>query len=125
MASNNKAIVEKVNAAFAENNPEVFLENCKDNVAWNMVGDETRTGVETIRTWMKSMGDMEPPKFTVDNLIGEGDIVIANGDMTMKNKEGKDESYSYCDVYKFDGDKIAELTSYVVKTDKTAKQAKA
>lgn len=125
MATNNKAIVEKVNAGFAANNPEVFLENCKDNVKWNMVGDDTRTGVDTIRTWMKSMGDMEPPKFTVDNLVGEGDIVVANGDMTMKNKEGKDEAYSYCDFYKFDGGKIAELTSYVVKTDKTAKPANA
>lgn len=125
MADTNKQIVEKVNAAFAENNPEVFLGFCKDDVKWNMVGDEIRTGVDTIREWMKSMGDMEPPKFTVENLFGEGDIVAANGDMTMKNKEGKDESYSYCDVYKFEDGKIAELTSYVVKTGATAKEAKA
>ena len=90
-----------------------------------MVGEETRTGVETIRNWMKSMGDMEPPKFTVDNLIGEGDIVVSNGNMTMKNKEGKNESYSYCDFYRFEGNKIAELTSYVVKTTDAAKPAKA
>jgi ketosteroid isomerase-like protein len=125
MAASNKTIVKKVNAAFADNDPEVFLKNCKANVVWNMVGEETRTGVETIRNWMKSMGDMEPPKFTVDNLIGEGDIVVSNGNMTMKNKEGKNESYSYCDVYRFEGNKIAELTSYVVKTTDAAKPAKA
>ena len=125
MVQTNKQTVEKVNDGLAKNDPEVFLSNCRDDVKWNMVGDDTRTGVETIRTWMKSMGDMEPPKFTVDNLIGEGNVVVANGDMTMRNKEGKDESYSYCDVYNFQDGKIAELTSYVVKTSNTAKQAKA
>jgi hypothetical protein len=43
----------------------------------------------------------------------------------MKNKEGLTESFSYCDVYRFEGGKIAELTSYVVKTADTAKQAQA
>lgn len=125
MADTNKQIVEKVNDGFAKNQPEVFLGFCKDDVKWNMVGDETRTGVDTIRQWMKSMGDMEPPKFSVANLVAEGDVVVANGDMTMKTKEGTIDSYSFCDVYRFESGRIAELTSYVVKTTDTAKQAKA
>jgi ketosteroid isomerase-like protein len=125
MSNTNKQIIEKVNAAFAENNLEGFLENCKDDVKWTMAGEKIRTGVDTIRDWMKSMGEMEPPKFTVSNLVGEGDIVVANGDMNMKNKEGQTESYSYCDIYRFEGGKIAELTSYVVKTGDAAKQAQA
>jgi hypothetical protein len=34
--------------------------------------------------------------------------------MTMKaeNEEG---NYSYCDIYRFSGDKVSELRSYVVK----------
>ena len=125
MSITNKQIVEKVNAGFGANDPEVFLENSKNDVRWTMAGEETRTGVDTIRDWMKSMGEMEPPKFTVSNLIGERDIVVANGDMTMKNKEGQTESYAFCDVYRFEGGKIGELTSYVVKTGETAKQAQA
>jgi hypothetical protein len=30
------------------------------------------------------MGNMEPPKFTVNNVIAEGDFVVAYGEMTMK-----------------------------------------
>ena len=30
-------------------------------------------------------------------------------------ENGTETSYSYCDVYKFSGDKIAELRSFVVK----------
>lgn len=125
MANMNKQIVEKVNASFAEGETEVFLEHCKPDVVWKMVGEETRTGVDTIRKFMASMGDMEPPKFSAINVIGEGDYVAANGDMTMKNKEGKTESYSFCDIYRFDVGKIAELTSYVVSTGQKGVTAKA
>ena len=40
----------------------------------------------------------------------------------MTEKE-KTTPYSYCDVYRFSGDKIVELTSYVVKTAEQSKQA--
>jgi len=49
-------------------------------------------------------------------IIVEGDSVAAYGDMKMKDKEGKTVPYGYCDIYRFSGDKIAELRSFVVKT---------
>jgi uncharacterized protein len=58
----------------------------------------------------------EPPKFTViEPVIAEGDFVVSRGDMTMKDKHGQTGQYSYCDIYRFRGDKIAELNSFVVK----------
>jgi ketosteroid isomerase-like protein len=123
MSQKNKEIVEKVNAAFAENNPEVFLSNCADDVTWTMVGEKTNEGKKAIQEWLAEMKDMEPPKFTVDNTIAEGDSVVSCGDMTMKDKDGKVQYYSYCDIYRFENDKIAELTSYVIKTEKTGRTA--
>ena len=49
---------------------------------------------------MASM-DMEPPKFTVNSIIAEGDFVMVYGDMTMKEKDGKTVPYAYCDIYRF------------------------
>src|SRR3989442_13214809 len=69
MSVNNKAIVEKVNAAFAEGSTEGFLAFCAEDVAWTMVGDKTVQGKDAIRQWMASMGPMEPPQFTVHNVI--------------------------------------------------------
>lgn len=123
MSQKNKEIVEKVNAAFAENNPEVFLSNCAEDVTWTMVGEKTNKGKKAIRDWLAEMKDMEPPKFTVDRTIAEGDSVVCCGDMTMKDKEGKNQPYSYCDIYRFENDKIAELTSYVIKTEQTGRTA--
>jgi ketosteroid isomerase-like protein len=115
MATNNKEIVGKVNTAFAENSIDGFLSFCTDDVEWTMVGDKTVKGKDAVRDWMGSMATSEPPKFTVQNVVAEGDFVICYGDMVMK-EEGKLTPYSYCDVYRFRGDTIAELRSYVVKT---------
>lgn len=116
MSENNKAIVEKVNTAMGDGKTGDFLDLCADNVVWNMVGDKITEGKDAIREWMSSMGPSEPPKFTVDKLFADDDSAACYGDMTMKGKDGTKESYSYCDVYEFSGDKITRLNSYVVKT---------
>jgi uncharacterized protein len=119
MSAKNKEIVEKVNASFAEGSVEGFLSFCADNVTWTMVGNKTVNGKNAIREWMASM-DIEPPQFTVTNIIGEGDFVTAYGDMTMKDKDGKTAPYAYCDIYRFSDGKIAELNSFVIKTEAKA-----
>ena len=117
MSATNKEIVENVNAAFAEGSTEGFLSFCAEDVAWTMVGDKTVKGKDAIRQWMASMGHMEPPKFTVNHVIAEGDFVTAYGDMTMKDKDGKVVPYAYCDIYRFRGDKIVELSAFVIQTE--------
>lgn len=119
MSHKNKEIVKRVNTAFTENKPEDFLALCSEDVKWTMVGTEHKHGKTKIREWMKGMEGMDPPKFTVDQMIAEGDSVVCYGDMTMKNEAGVEGKYSYCDVYHFDGDEIDELRSFIVhhKTD--------
>ncbi|MGH9201103.1 MAG: nuclear transport factor 2 family protein [Vicinamibacterales bacterium] len=116
MSQRNKEIINQVNAAFAEGKPEKFLALCDENIKWTMVGDNTVKGKDAVRKWMAEMPS-EPPQFTVNNVIAEGDFVTAYGDMTMKEKDGKPGSYSYCDVYRLRGDKIVELSSFVIKTE--------
>ncbi len=116
MSEQNKEIVEKVNAAFAENSTEGFLSHCAEEVEMTMVGDKTVKGKEAIRQWMASM-DMEPPKIMVANVIAEGDFVAAHGSVIMKDKDGKTSPYSYCDIYRLRDGKIAELKAFVIKTE--------
>ena len=119
MAADRKAIVEKINAGFAENNLERVLSFCTDDFIWTMVGDTTVKGKDAIRKWMASM-DPEPPQFTIDQVVAEGDSVITRGDMMMKDtKEATAHSYSFCDIYRFEGDRVAELTAFVIRTDRT------
>jgi uncharacterized protein len=115
MSENNKAILEQGNAAIAEGNNEGLLLHCADDTEWTFVGDQTLKGKEAVRQYMAATY-IEPPKFTVTNLIAEGDFVTALGDITLKDKDGTAVHYTYCDVWRFRGDKIIELRAFVIKT---------
>lgn len=108
-------IVEKINAAFADNNIEGFLDYCSDDVVWTMVGHKTVNGKKEVRGFMDEMKSAEPPEFTVDRLFSTEDSAVCYGDMKMKDENGELTDYSYCDVYRFSGDKVTELLSYVIK----------
>jgi uncharacterized protein len=112
MSEKNKAILEAANAAIAEGNYEGFLSFCTDDTKWTFVGDKTLNGKEAVRQYMAETY-IEPPKFTVANLIAEGDFVTAVGDITLAAH------YSYCDVWRFRGDKMVELRAFVIKTEVT------
>ena len=119
MPVKNKEVIEKVNAAFARGDVEAILSYCADDFTWTMVGEKPVKGKAAVREWMRS-GPSEPPQFTVDAVLADGDFVTAFGDMTMKEKDGAVVPYSYCDVYRFSGDRIVELKAFVIKTDRAS-----
>ena len=120
MAENRKRIIHGINEGFAENNLEKVLAFCTDDISWTMVGDTTVKGKDAIRKWMASMNP-EPPQLTIQQTVGEGDFVIARGDMVMREKKsGSAIPYTFCDIYRFEGDKVAELTAFVIRTDKAS-----
>ncbi len=116
MSEKNKAILEEANAAVAEGNYEEFLSFCADDTEWTFVGDKTLKGKEAVRQYMAATY-IEPPKFTVDNSIAEGEFLTVLGDITLKDKDGKAVHHSYCDFWRFRGDKIVELKAFVIKTE--------
>ena len=118
MAANRKEIVQRINEGFAENDFEKVLSFCTDDFTWTMVGDTTVRGKDPIRKWMASM-DPQPPIFTIQQTVAEGDSVVTRGDMVMQDKKnGPSIPYTFCDIYRFAGDKVAELTAFVIRTDK-------
>jgi ketosteroid isomerase-like protein len=120
MAADQKQIVQRINDGFAENNLEKVLSFCTDDFTWTMVGETTVTGKDPIRKWIASMNP-QPPRFTIQQSVAEGNVVITRGDMTMQEKkDGPSIPYAFCDIYRFEGDKVAELTAFVIRTDKTS-----
>jgi ketosteroid isomerase-like protein len=114
MALSKKEIIRQVDEAFKRNDVEGFLAFCDDDFVWTMVGSDPVKGKDATRKWMAS-GPPEPPKFTVNTVVAEGDFVTSIGDMTM-NESGVVVPYAYCDVWRFRGDKIVELRAFVIKT---------
>jgi ketosteroid isomerase-like protein len=109
-------VVERINAAFARNDIEGFLVFCTDDFVWTMVGEAPIKGKDAIRRWMAN-SPPEAPTFSVDTLVVEGDVVVAQGDMTMR-EDGAPVAYSYCDVWRFRGRQAVELKSFVMRVDR-------
>lgn len=114
MIENNKAVLEKGNAAITEGDNEGFLSHCTEDTKWVFVGDRTLEGKEAVRQYMATTY-LEPPKFVIENLIAEGDFVTAIGRINLKDENGEMASNLYCDVWRFRDGKIAELKAFVIK----------
>ncbi|QSI31786.1 DUF4440 domain-containing protein [Variovorax sp. RKNM96] len=112
-AATHKAILEKANAAIIKGDYEGFLALCTEDTEWTFVGDRTLSGKEAVREWMAT-AYTEPPKFEVHQLIAEDDFVTALGEITLKDKSGKDTRHAYCDVWRFRDGRMAGLHAFVI-----------
>lgn len=115
MIESNKAILEKANAAFAKGDFEGFLSFCTEDTKWTYVGDRILNGKEAVRRYIAETYT-EPSKFTVENLIAEGEFVTLLGDIILEDENGKASHYSVCDVWRFRDGKMAELKAFVIKS---------
>lgn len=117
MYASNKQVVEKINDAFDKSDIDAFLSYCTENIAWNIIGDESFAGKDAIRNFMgKTQG--EPPEFSISEIVAEGNTVMCYGDMKMKNKQDEFDDYSFCDVYHFKDGKVEELLTFMAKHKK-------
>ena len=114
MAESNKSILEKANAAISRGDIEGFLSFCADDIEWTTVGDTTLKGKHAVRQMM-TREYVEPPKYTVTTLIGEGEFLTALGDIYAKDENGKEALHSYCDVWRFRDGKMVQLMAFVIK----------
>lgn len=113
MSANNKAILERANAAVAKGDHEGFLSHCTDDVEWVFVGDTALKGKDAVRRYMRATY-IEPPTFVVDQLIAEGEFVTAIGTIDLTDEAGRITHSAYCDVWRIRDGKLAELRAFVV-----------
>jgi uncharacterized protein (TIGR02246 family) len=113
MPTANTRTLEQANAAIAAGDHEGFLAHCTDDVVWYLVGGRTLRGKEAVRRYLNATY-LEPPRFTVTQLIAEGDFVTAIGDIAVAEATGRVTHSAYCDVWRLRDGKLAELRAFVV-----------
>lgn len=116
MSESNKHTLQKANAAVRAGDTEGFLACCADNVEWSTVGADTMRGKEAVRAWMTATY-LQPPQFTVQHMIAEGEHVVAVGTIDALDASGRSVMHAYCDVWRFDAGKMVELKAYVIAVD--------
>jgi ketosteroid isomerase-like protein len=107
----NQEILSKANIAFRKGDFEAFLTFCTDDTEWVYVGDQTVTGKEKLREYIKTV--YQESTFTEEKFIEQGHFLTVLGKIKLK-KDGKLMNYSYCDVWEFRDGKIAGLKAFVI-----------
>lgn len=110
---NLKLILQEANACIAVGDHEGFLKFCTKDTRWTFVGDRTLNGIDEVRAYM-SEAYKEPPKFEVALMIEEGNYLTAMGTISLLNENSEWVDYEYCDVWRFEDGKLAELKAFVV-----------
>lgn len=108
-----KAILTQGNAAVSRGDYDAFLAHCTEDTRWTFVGEQTLVGKAAVRAYMQQTY-RRPPEFTTTDLIQEGDMLIAIGEITLFDAAGKPARYAYSDAWRFRGPLIHELRAYVV-----------
>jgi uncharacterized protein len=114
MSETHKQILQAANSAIAKGDFDGFLKHCTDDTQWHFIGDRTLSGKDMVRQWMAE-SYKERPDFKVNHLISEGDWLTALGEITSKDAEGNEVNYAYCDVWRFEGERLAELRAFVIR----------
>lgn len=110
---NNKHTLQKANEAVQNGDNDKFLDYCTDDIIWHFIGDRTIAGKEAVRRYMYETYK-EPPRFDIEDLLADGDLVTAIGKISLADESGKAIDYSYCDVWRFRDGKMAELRAFVI-----------
>ena len=113
MSKTNASVLEAANAAITKGDYEGFLVYCTDDTEWTFVGERTLKGKEAVRQWMAT-AYKEPPTFDLQRTVAEDDTVVALGEITTEDDDGKPVRNAYCDVWRFRDGKMAGLQAFVI-----------
>lgn len=112
--SNNKETVNKYIDGFNANDHSKILACLTDNVIWELPGVYLKNGKEAFDQEIENEHFISPPEITISRLTEEKNIVIAEGQVKTKKKDGEVINLVFCDVFEMKNGLICKLTSYLM-----------
>ncbi len=113
MTTTNKQLLKKISEEFAKGNLQFCVAYLADNIKWNILGNSPIIGKEQVLEVSK-MQELESfPIITIKNVVAEGYYVVVESTGKAKTKNGKPYNQTYCEVFKFDDEKLQEITTYL------------
>ncbi|WP_423128778.1 nuclear transport factor 2 family protein [Gaoshiqia sp. Z1-71] len=117
----NKKTVEKYMEGFRRSDHQMILDCLTEDVVWKMPGVYTHYGKEEFDREIENDNFVGSPAIKVKRLIEENDIVIAEGTVQGKMKNGNSLDAVFCDVFEMTNGKISSLTSYLMSLNTSIK----
>ena len=110
----NKKVIETYMDGFRTSDHAKILSCLTDSVVWEMPGLFHLVGKEQFDKEIENPAFVGKPTITITRLVEEGNIVVAEGNVIGKFKDGGILDASFCDVFHFDNNKISRLTGYLM-----------
>jgi ketosteroid isomerase-like protein len=112
--SEQKKMVEKYMDGFRATDHEKILSCLTDDVIWELPGYYLHNGKAAFDKAIENPNADGHPDIKVIRLVEEGSIVVAEGTVKAKMKDGSKLDAVFCDVFHFTNGKISKLTSYLM-----------
>ena len=110
----NKKIVMQYMDGFNTSDHEKILSCLTDDVFWEMPGQFQLAGKEAFDKEIENDAFEGRPQITIIRMVEESDIVIAEGEVKSKRKDGGLLDAVFCDVFHMKNGKIKQLTTYLM-----------
>jgi uncharacterized protein len=110
----NKKTVEKYMDGFNEGNHEKILSCLTEDVIWDMPGFFYHRGKEAFDREIENDAFEGRPVIKITGMTEEENIVVAEGEVKCKIKNGGMLDAVFCDVFHFENGKIKQLTTYLM-----------
>jgi uncharacterized protein len=111
--SENKRTVDQYMEGFRRSDHSQILSCLTDDVEWEIPGAFHLRGKEAFDREIENEAFVGSPAITVTRLIEEGDVVIAEGSVRARRKDGNALNLKFCDVFVMKAGKIKRVTSYL------------
>ena len=115
--SPNQETVQTYMEAYAKWDHSAVLDCLTDDVEWYIPGATTLKGKAAFDAAIEGEGSSGPPRISLDRMIEQDDIVVAEGQVIAALDNGGTLQLVFCDMFFFRDGKIRKLTSYLVPVD--------
>jgi uncharacterized protein len=109
----NKTTVAKYMDGFNHSNHEQILSCLTDDVEWDMPGAFHLVGKDAFDKEIENDAFTGSPTITIIRMVEEDDVVVAEGTVRAKRKDGSLLNAVFCDVFVMRNARITRLTSYL------------
>jgi ketosteroid isomerase-like protein len=110
----NKKTVEKYMDGFNKSDHEQILSCLTEDVVWEMPGGFHLVGKDAFDKEIENDAFVGKPVVTVTRMIEENDVVVAEGAVRAKKRDGGFLNAVFCDVFEMKSAAIKRLVSYLV-----------
>ncbi|MHA4842536.1 nuclear transport factor 2 family protein [Flavitalea antarctica] len=105
----------EIGDTFSKGDFKSVYDSFDDHIQWNIVGSPAIIGKENVIAHCnKMLAEMDNSSMTNTHHIVTDDTVVVQGYSSFTNQDNSPGKVEYCDIFRFDNNKLVEITSYII-----------